>query len=266
MYYKEEIEITNNDRIIIEKLGELLAQSKIDDYFYTHDQEFFVKMGLFTNSEFEEAYDKGFGRHFSDKHYYRWVRNNVIYKFTALLEALFKGLLEQFENANEDGVLTYKNCRAYRTYTIVTQSIEQAETTHDVSSRILTLEEAKRYETDELELEDNVVQVMPCFHIKTTESADKVDSKKKKELIEEIRVLVYQKMCSLLTKNFQRANCVEEIQYRLMLGVLIGVVNKGFKPRWKKENYDSYEVAKQVRVNMRSEFNYFEALYKDLVH
>ena len=266
MYYKEEIEITNNDRIIIEKLCELLAQSKIDDYFYVHDLEFFVQMGLFTNSEFEEAYDKGFCKYFSDKHYYRWVRNNVIYKFTALLEALFKGLLQQFENADEDGVLTYKNCRAYRTYHIATQSIEQAETTHDVSSRILTLEEAKRYETDELELEDNVVQVLECFHIKV-ESSDKVDSKKKKELIEQLRVLIYQRMCALLEANFKRANCVEIIQYRLLLAVLTGTIDKSFEPRFKKENnYERFNVSRDVSVELRSEFDYFKARYLDLVH
>ena len=267
MYYKEEIQITKDDMVIIEKLGELLCLSKIDNYFYVHDQDLFVQLKVFTD-KFEEAYEKGFGRYFSDKHYYRWVRSNVINKFTGLLESLFEGLLEQFkEDNNANGVLTYKNCKAYRTYNVVTQSEQQAETTQEVTSRILTLEEAKRYENDGmLEFEDNLIQTMQCFHIKTTESADKVDSKKKKKLIEEIRVLVYQKMCSLLTKNLKRANCVEEIQYRLMLGTLIGVVNKGFTPRWKKENYDSFEVAKQVRVNMRSEFNYFEALYKDLVH
>ena len=265
MYIKEEIEITQEDMVIIEKLGELLCLSAIDDYFYVHDQDLFVQLKVFTD-KFEEAYDKGFGRYFSDKHFYRWVRSNVIKKFTGLLEALFKGLLLEQFNEDANGVLTYKNCIAYRTYHIVTQSEEQAEVT-EVTSRILTLEEAHAYAHDMLEIEDNLIQALECFHIKVEQQQEKVDSKnKKKESREEIRVLVYKRMCDLLTKNFQRANCVEEIQYRLILGTLIGTVDKSFTPSWKKENYESYEVAKQVRVNMRSEFNYFQALYKDLVH
>ena len=268
MYFKEEIEITEEDRIIIEKLGKLVCLSeKIDGYFYLHDQEFFVQLKLFT-SEFNEAYDKGFARYFSDEYYYRWVRNNVISKFTALLEALFKGLLEQFEDVDANGVLTYKNCKGYRTYHIISQSEEQAETTHDVSSRILELNEVELYENGMLEIEDTIVQVMECFHIKveSTESADKVDSKKKKELIQEIRVLIYKRMCALLTENFKRSNCVEEIQYRLMLSILIGVINQSFKPQFKKESYDKYEVAKNVSVELKSEFAYFSGVYAKLRH
>ena len=262
MYYKKEIEITEDDKVIIEKLGELLCLSKIDDYFYMNDQEFFAQLKLFT-SEFEEAYDKGFGRYFSDKYYYKWTRNNAVYKFTALLEALFKGLLEQF-NEDADGNLTYKNCRAYRTYNIVTQSEEQAESTHDVSSRILDLNEVKAYENGMLEIEDNLIQTLECFYIKVEQ--EKVDGIIKKELIKELRTLIYQRMCDLLEANFKRSNCVEAIQYRLMLGILIGVIDKGFTPQFKKEHYERYEVAKNVTVELKSEFKHFSAVYAKLRH
>ena len=267
MFFKEEIEIKEDDKVIIDKLLELLCLTTIDDYFYTHDQEFFVQIGLFTNTEFEEAYNKGFSRYFSDKYFYRWVRNNTICKFTALLEALFKGLLERFDE-DEVGNLTYKNCRGYRTYHIVTQSEEQAETTQEVNSRILDLEEVRLYEKGMLEFEDNVVQVLECFHIKTesVESVDKVDSKKKKELIREIRTMIYQRMCDLLEANFKRANCVEVIQYRLILGILIGVIDKEFKPIFKEECYSMFQVAKNVTVSMESEFKCFKARYVDLKH
>ena len=263
MYYKEEIEITKEDEVIVERLLELLCLSDIDDCFYTHDQEFFVRLEVFPDG-FTEAYTKGFTRFFSDKWYYRWVRNNSICKFTSLLEALFKGLLDRFEE-DEDGVLTYNNCiKAYRTYHIVTQSEQQAET-GEVTSRILDLKEMHLYENGMLEIEDNIVQSLPCFHIKT-ESADKVDSKKK-EIIREIRVLVFKRMCDLLEAQFKRANCVEIIQYRMMLAVLIGVVDVSFEPRFKRENnYDSYEVAKGKIVSLESEFKYFKALYVDFKH
>lgn len=264
MYYKEEIEITEDDRIIIEKLCELLAQSKIDSYFYTHDQDFYLQLKVFRD-EFNEAYDKGFSRYFISKNFYRWVTNNTVYKFTALLEALFKGLLEKFKDVNEDGVLTYKNCRCYRSYNVVTQSEEMAETTQEVNSRILDLQEVKLYENDELIIEDNLIQVMPCFHIKV-ESAHKVDSKKKKELIQEIRTLVYHRMCTLLEANFKRANCVEIIQYRLILASLVRVIDASFKPRFKTEHYDSFEVAKNVTVNLKSEFDCFKARYAEFKH
>ena len=265
MFFKEEIEIKEDDKVIIDKLLELLCLTTIDDYFYTHDQEFFVQIGLFTNTEFEEAYNKGFSRYFSDKYFYRWVRNNTICKFTALLEALFKGLLERFDE-DEVGNLTYKNCKSYRTYHVVTQSIEQAETTQEVNSRILDLEEVKLYENGMLEFEDNLIQVMPCFHIKALQQQEKVDSKKKKELIQEIRVLIYKRMCDLLEAQFKRANCVEEIQYRLMLGILICVIDKGFEPQFKKENYERFQVAKNVTVDLMSEFNHFSAVYANLRH
>ena len=260
--FKEEIKITEEDKLIIEKLGELLSLTKIDDYFYLGDLEFFAQLKLFT-SEFDEAYECGFGLYFSDKYYYRWVRNNVINKFTGLLEALFKGLLEQFEDA--DGNLTYKNCKGYRTYHIISQSEEQAETTQEVNSRILELNEVKLYENGMLEIEDNVIQALECFYIKV-EQQEKVDDIIKKELIREIRTLIYKRMCDLLEVNFKRANCVEEIQYKLMLGILIGVIDKGFEPRFKSEVYDRYEVAKNVTVDMKSEFNYFKARYVQLRH
>ena len=264
MYFKEEIEITKDDMVIIERLAELLSLSQIDDCFYTHDQDFYLQLKLFPDG-FTEAYNKGFGRYFSDRYFYRWVRTNTLNRFTGLLESLFKGLLEQFENT-EDGILTYKNCKAYRTYNIVTQSEQQAESdTHEVNSRILTLEEVHLYKKGMLEFEDNIIQVLECFHIKV-ESADKVDSKKKKELIQEIRVLIYKRMCTLLEANFERANCVEEIQYRLMLAVLICVIDKGFEPRFKSEKYDSFIVAKGVTVNLQSEFNYFKGVYVDFRH
>ena len=263
MYFKEEIEITKEDELIIEKLGELLCLTKIDDYFYMNDQEFFVQLGLFT-SEFEEAYESStLTKYFTDKYYYRWVRNNMINKFTGLLEALFKGLLQQF-NEDEDGVLSYKNCRAYRTYNIVTQSEEQAETTHDVSSRILQLEEVKAYKNDELQIEDNLIQVLECFYIKVEQ--EKVDAIIKKELIKELRVLIYKRMCDLLEANFKRSNCVETILYRLMLGILIGVIDKGFEPQFKKEHYDRFEVAKNVTVDLKSEFKHFSAVYRKFRH
>ena len=264
MYFKEEIEITDEDKVIITKLGELLCLSKIDGYFYVNDQDFFVQMGLF-RSEFEEAYDKGFGRYFIHKNYYRWVTSNVINKFTALLEALFKGLLEQFNDEDANGVLTYNNCRAYRTYNLITQSEDQAETTHDVSSRILELNEVKAYENDELEIEDNLIQVMDCYCIRV-EQQEKVDSKKKKELIEQLRVLIYQRMCILLEMNLKRANCVEAIQYQLMLGTLIGVIDASFEPRFKKEVYERFEVARGVTVDLKSEFNYMKARYAEFKH
>ena len=264
MYFKEEIKITDEDKVIIDKLGELLCLTKIDGYFYTHDQEFFLQMGLFTNSEFEEAYDKGFAKYFIHKNYYRWVTNNTVYKFTTLLEALFKGLLQQFKDVNEDGVLTYKNCRCYRSYHIVTQSEEQAETTQEVNSKILQPEEVKLFENGMLEIENNIIQVLECFHIKV-QSADKVDSKKKK-LIKEIRTLIYQRMCSLLEPKFIRANAVEIIQYRLILASLLRVIDASFKPSFKSENYDRFEVARGVTVDLKSEFNYFKALYVDFKH
>ena len=267
MYIKEEIEITKEDEVIIDKLAELLCLSeKIDGYFYTHDQEFFVQMGLFTNSEFEEAFDKGFAKYFIHKHFYKWVTNNTVYKFTALLEALFKGLLEKFKDVNEDGVLTYKNCRCYRSYNIATQSEEMAETTQEVNSRILDLQEVKLYENDELIIEDNLIQVMPCFHIKVVEQQEKVDAIIKKELIQEIRTLVYHRMCTLLEANFKRANCVEIIQYRLILASLVRVIDASFKPRFKTEHYDSFEVAKNVTVNLKSEFDCFKARYAEFKH
>lgn len=265
MYYKEEIEITEDDRIIIEKLCELLAQSKIDSYFYTHDQDFYLQLKVFRD-EFNEAYDKGFSRYFISKNFYRWVTNNTVYKFTALLEALFKGLLEKFKDVNEDGVLTYKNCRCYRSYNVVTQSEEMAETTQEVNYRILQPEEVKLYENGMLQIEDNVVQTLECFHIKVEQQQEKVDSKKKKELIEQLRTLIYQRMCILLESNLKRANCVEVIQYRLILGILIAVIDKGFKPRFKKEVYESYEVARGVTVTMRSEFDYFKGVYSEFRH
>ena len=267
MYYKEEIEITKEDEVIITKLGELLSMSQIDNCFFVHDQEFFTQLEVFPDG-FTEAYTKGFTRFFSDKWYYRWVRNNSICKFTSLLEALFKGLLDRFDE-DEVGNLTYKNCRAYRTYHIVTQSEEQAETTQEVNSKILELDEVRLYENGMLEFEDNVVQVLECFHIKTEsiESADKVDSKKKKkELIREIRTMIYQRMCDLLEANFKRANCVEVIQYRLILGILIGVIDKEFKPIFKEECYSMFQVAKNVTVSMESEFKCFKARYVDFKH
>lgn len=269
MYFKEEIQITKDDEVIIYKLGELLCLSeKIDGYFYTHDQEFFVQMGLFTNSEFVEAYERGFGRYFSDRHYYKWVRSNVISKFTALLEALFNGLLEQFkEDEVEDGILTYKNCcRVYRSYNVATQTEQQEESTQEVNSRILDLQEVKLYENDELIIEDNLIQVMPCFHIKVVEQQEKVDAIIKKELIQEIRTLVYHRMCTLLEANFKRANCVEIIQYRLILASLVRVIDASFKPRFKTEHYDSFEVAKNVTVNLKSEFDCFKARYAEFKH
>lgn len=259
--FKEEIKITEEDKLIIEKLGELLCLTKIDDYFYISDQEFFAQLKVFTDT-FDEAYECGFGLYFSDKYYYRWVRNNVINKFTGLLEALFKGLLEQFEDA--DGNLTYKNCKGYRTYHIISQSEEQAETTQEVNSRILELNEVKLYENGMLEIEDNVIQALECFYIKV-EQQEKVDDKKKK-LIREIRVLVYKRICALLEKNFMRSNCAEILQYRLMLGLLIGVIDKEFEPQFKKEVYDRFEVAKNVTVDLKSEFSYFKARYVQLRH
>ena len=267
MYFKEEIKITDEDKVIIAKLGELLCLSKTDGYFYVNDQDFFVQMGLF-RSEFEEAYDKGFCKYFIHKNYYRWVTSNVINKFTGLLEALFKGLLEQFkEDENTDGILTYKNCIiAYRTYNIVTQSEQQAESdTHDVSSRILTLDEIKAYENNQLEIKDNIIQSLGCYCIRV-EQQEKVDSKKKKKLIEQLRVLIYQRMCILLEMNFKRANCVEAIQYQLMLGTLIGVIDASFEPRFKKEVYERFEVARGVTVDLKSEFNYMKARYAEFKH
>ena len=265
MYIKDEIDITKDDRIIITKLGELLCLSKIDDYFYD-GLEFFSQLKVFTD-EFVEAYDKGFAKYFIHKNYYRWVTSNTINKFTGLLEALFKGLLEQFDkDVNVNGILTYKNCMAYRTYNIVTQSEEQAESdTHDVTSRILELDEVKLYENGMLEIEDDVVQTLQCVYIKV-ESADKVDAKVRKELVKELRVLIYKKMCALLEANFKRANCVEVIQYRLMLAILICVIDKGFEPRFKSECYDPYEVARGVNVSLKPEFNYFKATYAELRH
>ena len=264
MYYKEEIQITTEDKVIIEKLGELLSLTKIDDYFYLGDLEFFAQLKLFT-SEFEEAYESStLTKWFSDKYYYRWVRNNMINKFTGLLEALFKGLLQQF-NEDEDGVLSYKNCRAYRTFNLVTQSEEQAESdTHDVSSRILQLNEVKAYENGMLEIEDNLIQTLECFYIKVEQG--KVDGIIKKELIRELRVLIYKRMCDLLEANFKRSNCVEVIQYRLMLGILTGVIDKGFEPQFKKEHYDRFEVAKNVTVDLKSEFKHFSAVYRKFRH
>ena len=262
MYIKEEIKITDEDKVIITKLGELLCLTTIDDYFYD-GLEFFSQLKVFTD-EFNEAYDKGFAKYFIHKNFYRWVTSNVINKFTALLQALFEGLLGQF-NEDADGVLTYKNCKAYRTYTIVTQSEEQAETTHEVTSRILELEEAHLYENNMLEIQDNLIQVMPCFHIKVDQQ-EKVDAKVRKELVKELRVLVYKRMCSLLESNFKRANCVEVIQYRLMLAILICVIDKGFEPRFKSECYDSYEVARGINVSLKPEFNYFKATYAELRH
>ena len=249
--------------MIITKLGELLCLTTIDDYFYD-GLEFFSQLKVFTD-EFVEAYDKGFAKYFIHKNFYKWTTSNTINKFTALLQALFEGLLGQF-NEDADGVLTYKNCKAYRTYTIVTQSEEQAETTHEVNSRILTLEEAHLYENDMLEIEDNLIQTLECFHIKVVESADKVDEKVRKELVKELRVLIYKKMCALLEANFKRANCVEVIQYRLMLAILICVIDKGFEPRFKSECYDSYEVARGINVSLKPEFNYFKATYAELRH
>ena len=260
MYIKEEIEITQEDMVIIEKLGELLCLSAIDDYFYVHDQDFYLQLKLFTE-EFDEAYESSLIKYFIHKNYYKWVTNNVINKFTGLLESLFEGLLEQFKE-DADGVLAYKNCKAYRTYHIVTQSEEQAETTHDVSSRILQLNEVKAYENDELEIQDNVVQTLECFHIKV-EQQEKVDAIIKKELIQELRVLIYKRICALLEANFKRSNCVEVIQYHLILGVLIGVINEGFKPRFKKEVYERFEVAKNVTVDLKSEFDYFKGVYAE---
>ena len=261
--FKEEIKITEEDKLIIEKLGELLCLTKIDDYFYVGDLEFFAQLKLFT-SEFEEAYDCGMSKYFSQKNYYKWVRNNVINKFTGLLEALFKGLLQHF-NEDEDGVLSYKNCRAYRTFNLVTQSEEQAESdTHDVTSRILQLNEVQAYENGMLEIEDNLIQTLECFYIKVEQ--EKVDAIIKKELIKELRVLIYKRMCDLLEANFKRSSCVEAIQYRLMLGILIGVIDKGFTPQFKKEAYENYEVAKNVRVDMKSEFKHFSGVYAKLRH
>ena len=264
MYYKKEIEITEEDELIIEKLGELLCLTKIDDYFYLGDLEFFAQLKLFT-SEFEEAYESStLTKYFTDKYYYRWVRNNMINKFTGLLEALFKGLLEQF-NEDADGNLTYKNCRAYRTYNIVTQSEEQAESdTHDVTSRILQLNEVQAYKNNELQIEDNLIQTLECFYIKVEQG--KVDGIIKKELIRELRVLIYKRMCDLLEANFKRSSCVEAIQYRLMLGILTGVIDKGFTPQFKKEHYERYEVAKNVTVELKSEFKHFSAVYAKLRH
>ena len=155
--------------------------------------------------------------------------------------------------------------KAYRTYTIVTQSEEQAETTHEVNSRILDLEQVRLYENGMLEIEDNLIQVMPCFHIKVDQQ-EKVDENVRKELIKELRVLIYKRMCSLLESNFKRANCVEVIQYRLMLAILICVIDKGFEPRFKSECYDSYEVARGINVSLKPEFNYFKATYAELRH
>ena len=264
MYYKEEIEITKEDEVIIDKLGELLCLTTIDDYFYD-GLEFFSQLKVFTD-EFVEAYDKGFAKYFIHKNYYRWVTSNTINKFTGLLQALFEGLLGQFnEDADVNGILTYKNCKAYRTYTIVTQSEEQAETTQEVNSRILELEEVKPYENDMLEIEDDVVQTLQCVYIKV-ESADKVDSKTKKELVKELRVLIYKRMCALLEANFKRANCVEIIQYRLILGILICVIDESFNPRFKKEAYERFNVAKNVTVTLKSEFDYFKGVYCELRH
>ena len=265
MYIKEEIKITDEDKVIITKLGELLCLTTIDDYFYD-GLEFFSQLKVFTD-EFVEAYDKGFAKYFIHKNYYRWVTSNTINKFTGLLEALFKGLLEQFDkDVNVNGILTYKNCMAYRTYNIVTQSEEQAESdTHDVTSRILELDEVKLYENGMLEIEDDVVQTLQCVYIKV-ESADKVDSKTKKELVKELRVLIYKRMCALLEANFKRANCVEIIQYRLILGILIGVIDESFNPRFKKEAYERFNVAKDVSVTLKSEFDYFKGVYCELKH
>ena len=265
MYYKEEIEITKEDEVIITKLGELLCLTTIDDYFYD-GLEFFSQLKVFTD-EFVEAYDKGFAKYFIHKNFYKWTTSNTINKFTGLLQALFEGLLGQFDkDVNVNGILTYKNCMAYRTYNIVTQSEEQAESdTHDVTSRILELDEVKLYENGMLEIEDDVVQTLQCVYIKV-ESADKVDSKTKKELVKELRVLIYKRMCALLEANFKRANCVEIIQYRLILGILIGVIDESFNPRFKKEAYERFNVAKDVSVDLKSEFDYFKGVYVEFTH
>ena len=262
MYIKEEIKITDEDKVIITKLGELLCLTTIDDYFYD-GLEFFSQLKVFTD-EFVEAYDKGFAKYFIHKNYYRWVTSNTINKFTGLLQALYRGLLEQF-NEDADGVLTYKNCMAYRTYNIVTQSEEQAETTQEVNSRILELEEVKPYENDMLEIQDNLVQTLECFHIKVDQQ-EKVDENVRKELVKELRVLIYKRMCALLESNFKRANCVEIIQYRLMLGILICVIDESFNPRFKKEAYERFNVAKNVTVTLKSEFDYFKGVYCELKH
>ena len=52
-----------------------------------------------------------------------------------------------------------------------------------------------------------------------------------------------------------------------MLGNLLGVIDKEFKPRFKSEsNYDSFEVVKGVKLNLRREFEYNSARYHEFTH